>query len=289
MPLPEEISSQIPEDVRGHESLASINDIGTLAKSFVETKSFVGRSIQVPAKDSKPEDVERWAGETGAKIKDYGYTIAKLGDSAPEKPEAYEFKLDGVDPAKLKDDPQVNWFRGMAHELGLSNDKANKFLSKYATELVPKLAEAAKANQVEMIEDQSAVEKILGERFKGETRQTVELRDRAIQSLSKNIPDLKRLLEGTSPSDDDNKTWMANRNHPAMVALLSLVAKLQFQDFGGAEVGLQAGDNLGNVDTQIADMRANKDGLPEEELGKRLEALYKKKAVLLKMEGKGAR
>lgn len=286
MPLPEEISSHMPEDIRGHESLASFNDLGGLAKSYIETKQMVGRSIQVPAKDSRPEDVERWAGEAGAKIKDYGYTIAKLGDSAPEKPEAYEFKLDGVDDAAIKSDVSFNEFRNVAHKMGLSNAKANELITWYAKDLLPKLSESAKANAIQMIEDPGAVEKILGDRFKGETKQTVELRDKAIQSLSANIPDLRDFLEGTAPNGN---AWMANKNHPAMVALLSQVAKLQFQDFGGAEVGLQASDNLGNVDTQIADMRANKDGLPEEELGRRLESLYKKKAVLLKMEGKGAR
>jgi hypothetical protein len=43
---------------------------------------------------------------------------------------------------------------------------------------------------------------------------------------------------------------------------------------------------LDSVDAQIASLRANKDGLDGDSVGKQLEQAYKKKAVLLKRQGR---
>jgi len=52
MPLPDDILEQIDEQYRGHASLKDMNDIGALAKSYVETKAMVGNSIRIPGKDA---------------------------------------------------------------------------------------------------------------------------------------------------------------------------------------------------------------------------------------------
>jgi hypothetical protein len=45
----------LPEALRADPSLASFSDLGALAKSFIETKSLVGKSIRPPGPDAAPE------------------------------------------------------------------------------------------------------------------------------------------------------------------------------------------------------------------------------------------
>jgi hypothetical protein len=55
MPLPTEILEQLPEDLRGNESLNQFNTVEALAKSYVETKAMQGTSIRIPGPDAGPE------------------------------------------------------------------------------------------------------------------------------------------------------------------------------------------------------------------------------------------
>ena len=60
MPLPTEILEQIDEQYRGHDSLNEFNDLAGLAKSYVETKAMVGRSIRTPSKDATPQERQEY-------------------------------------------------------------------------------------------------------------------------------------------------------------------------------------------------------------------------------------
>jgi len=134
MPLAEDQAALLPEDIRSDPSLQSFSDFGGIAKGFIETKALVGRSIQLPGKDSKPEDVDKWAGETGAKLKDHGYAMVKASDipaGAPASPDAYEFKIEGVPPEVIKGDKILGEFRAVAHEMGMSNERAAKLVDWY--------------------------------------------------------------------------------------------------------------------------------------------------------------
>jgi hypothetical protein len=46
----------LPESIRNDPSLTSFKDVGSLAESFIKTKSLVGASIRPPGPDAKPED-----------------------------------------------------------------------------------------------------------------------------------------------------------------------------------------------------------------------------------------
>jgi hypothetical protein len=276
MPLSEEHAALIPEDIRSDPTISVFNDVGSIAKSYVESRKLIGNSIQLPGKDSKPEDVDRWSGETSAKLKDHGLTLAKLSDAPPEKPDGYEFTIEGATPEQIKGDKILGSFRENAHKMGLNNAQAARLVEWYMKDAVPGLT--AGADRIEMVEDAAQVEKVLGDVFKGETKQTLAARDQAVTLLKSEIPELADFLEGTAPF---GKPWMANKDHPAMVKLLKFVAEAKQQDFGGNIEGLSASDTVDSVDSQIADMRAKTDLSPAE-IGKRLEPLYKKKAFLMK-------
>lgn len=55
MPLPNEILELLPEELQANESLTQFNSLGDLAKSYVETKGMVGRSIRIPSEDAGDE------------------------------------------------------------------------------------------------------------------------------------------------------------------------------------------------------------------------------------------
>jgi hypothetical protein len=147
----------------------------------------------------------------------------------------------------------------------------------YVKDMLPALKAETDAQMPKMIEDPADVEKLLVERFKGESKQRREESAKAVKELSATIPDLNDFLEGTAPNGDG---WMANKDHPAMVALLSEVARMRQSDFGGHVTDLYRGETVEGVNQQIEDIRAN-DKLTGEQQGARLVPLYKKKAAIM--------
>jgi len=103
--------SMLPEDLRDHSALTSINDVPNLAKSFVNAQSMIGRDkIAIPSQHSSPEDWDQ--------------VYEKLG--RPEGPDNYEMEL----PENSNED-LVGWYRNTAHELGLNNAQAQMLANKY--------------------------------------------------------------------------------------------------------------------------------------------------------------
>ena len=102
--------SMIPEEIRDHKSLATIQDVGSLAKGFVHAQSMIGADkIALPGKSSTADD--------------WNAVYSKLG--RPEDPSGYQINYtppEGVQP----DDGVVQWFMGVAHEAGLNNTQAQK-------------------------------------------------------------------------------------------------------------------------------------------------------------------
>ncbi len=254
--LPPDIASTIPPEIMSHESIGRYNSLPELMKGHVELQEYRGRSIGLP---KAGEDVAKWQAETGEKLKGHGFSVSPLSEPPPQTPDAYDFKVEGVTPEQLKEDIGVNAFRKFAHEEGMSNAKANKYIEFYAKQVVPalmaKLKDGAPA-EIEMIEGDDAVSKVLGERFKTEAPIRREERDKAITSLSQTIPDLKDFLEGTAPN---GKAWMANKDHPAMVQLLSEVARMQAQDFGGGVNGTASVEGASAAKKEADDIIGNKE------------------------------
>jgi hypothetical protein len=54
---------ELPEDLQNDPALKDFNDLPSLAKSFKETKAFVGSSIRPPGPDAGPRGAEGLLGE----------------------------------------------------------------------------------------------------------------------------------------------------------------------------------------------------------------------------------
>lgn len=135
MPLPQEILETIPEEYRENETLSRFNDIGDLAKSYVELRNKQGRSITIPGKDAGEEDRKSF--------------LESLINNAPElmrKPDfadseqAEEFwrtlgKPDSVEKYPLPDDVEfpdevIEKMRTFAYESNQTPDQFKTWVSK---------------------------------------------------------------------------------------------------------------------------------------------------------------
>lgn len=291
MPLAEEQAALLPEDIRDNPTVQKYDDVGGMAKGLIEAQSFVGRSIQLPAKDSKPEDIEKWSGETSAKLKDYGYTIAKPTEPPPKGPEAYEFKVEGVTPQQLAEDVGVKAFRGFAHKNGLSNAKAQEFIDFYAKEVVPALYNEMHKEDPQWIEDPKEVETILSQEFKNEATTRREEFNQAVETLARNRQSIKdALLNGISQYGTPPK-WVENKDNPEFIWAFSEFARTSLkQDFGGHMAGLTASDSIESVNDEIDKLRkeadASNDQFDREKIGNKMTALYRKRQVLEMRNGR---
>jgi len=103
----------LPEDIRGSDVLDKYQNFSEMAKGLVQANSMVGRKMEkLPSADSTPEE---WA--------DFH---SKMG--RPEKADGYELKhLEGLNADELKAPREA--FSQKAHELGLSQDVAQKLMS----------------------------------------------------------------------------------------------------------------------------------------------------------------
>lgn len=99
----------LPEDVRSAPSLENINDVGALAKGYVESQRMIGGRIPIP-KDDNPES--------------WNEVYAKLG--RPESADKYEFQR----PEDVKwDESREKAFLERAHAMGLNNKQVQELIS----------------------------------------------------------------------------------------------------------------------------------------------------------------
>jgi hypothetical protein len=248
-----------------------------MAKSYINLEKKIGSSLPLPGKDFTPQELDAWKNDSTLRLRDHGLTFAKVTDLPPEKPDAYDFKIEGVEPEKIQNDKTIGGFKNLAHKLGLNQAQAGEMVSWYLKDVIPALRADSEANMPKMIEAEADVQQVLTERFRGESKQRMEAADKAIRDLSVSIPDLKDFLDGTAPNGN---SWMANRYHPAMVHLLSEVARMQQPDFGGHTTDPYRGESVEGIDTQIADLRAN-NTLNPDEVGRRLSLLYQRKVAIM--------
>jgi hypothetical protein len=107
--------TSVPEEIRGHKSLEHITDVGALAKSYVNAQSMIGADkLAIPGKHATDED--------------WGEVYRRLG--RPDAPDGYE--LDNEMPEGIEQsDDMLSWFKGAAHEAGLTPSQAQKLLGGY--------------------------------------------------------------------------------------------------------------------------------------------------------------
>ena len=105
--------ASLSEDLRNDPSLASINDVASLAKGYVHGQKMIGADkIVIPKDDASPDEMNEFYNRLGRPEK---YEITK-----PQLAEGLEYNTD-METKML----------GVLHEAGLSNAQANKVFAGY--------------------------------------------------------------------------------------------------------------------------------------------------------------
>ena len=250
MPLPSEIIESLPEDIRSSPTFEKFNDVGSMAKSYVEMEKRFGRAVTIPGTDAK--EIETWKSEHLPKLQ---HVFADR--LPPAKADEYEFKFDGMADEVIKSDKTLGIFREQAHKLGLSKSQAAGLVETFAKDILPALL-PAKGAEVDFIQGEH-VDSLMAEVFKGESTQRIAEYKQHVELLSHDIPELKDLLnDGVAPygQASENKA-LALGDHPAMVKLIGLVAKMTSPDFSGQANGHMSPDAQSAV-TEAKDIIRNK-------------------------------
>lgn len=126
--------ASIPEEIRGHKSLETIQDLPSLAKSYVNAQSMIGADkIALPGKSSTPE---QWS-----------EIYSKLG--RPEAADKYELSNNLPEGQEL-DATLMGGFTNTAHAAGLSTTQAQSLLDWYNNVLVDSSAQTTAAEQAQL-------------------------------------------------------------------------------------------------------------------------------------------
>lgn len=141
--------ASIPEDIRGHKSLETIQDVGSLAKSYVNAQSMIGADkIAIPGKSSTPE---QWS-----------EIYSKLG--RPEAADKYELANNLPEGQEL--DPQLmGGYTDIAHKAGLSTKQAQSILDWYNGVLTDTTAQTTAAEQAQLEEKMTELKQHFGPAF----------------------------------------------------------------------------------------------------------------------------
>lgn len=130
-PLLKDWKASLPEELQNDKSLESFDDIGKLARAFVDTKADVGRSIRIPGPDAAPEAIDTF----NEKLKEAVPGLMRMPDidnteqvmelydrlGRPKEPSEYPTP-EGLPEGDLGDNlkAQLNELKRVSHEAGLT-------------------------------------------------------------------------------------------------------------------------------------------------------------------------
>ncbi len=176
----------LPDDIRDHQSLATINDVNALAKGYVHAQSMIGADkIPVPGK---------WADDD-----DWSEVYSRLG--RPGDSNGYEIEAGDAEI----DEDFLGWFKGTAHNAGLNNRQAQMIAQAY----MEMAGENAGNEQIDTDQMRSQVESDLRKEYGNAYEDRLELGNGFIDEFGvEGLTDLV-LADG-----------MPLRNHPAFVKTL---------------------------------------------------------------------
>ena len=108
--------SSLPPEIGNHETIKQIPDVPTLAKSYLDAQSEIGRRVRFPGSDAKPEERQAFTN----KLSEGGFRLAPDNyQPPPESPDKYEIKRPDNAPW---DGELEKVAREAFHKVGASNE-----------------------------------------------------------------------------------------------------------------------------------------------------------------------
>ncbi len=222
--------SKLPEDLRSDPSLADFKDEAEMipmpinvAKSFIHTKKMVGAdTLKVPKTDEEWEE-----------------TYTRLG--RPESAELYLLQhAEDVNPALVESmQKDAEWFRGVAHKLGLNDKQTTELFREFTKQSSDKYNEVIKATDTDGINTEIQMRTEFGTAYEGKKILT----DRAMKELGGD--EFMQLI---------NSTGVAK--HPAFVRAMFKVGTMMAEDLGLDRQTGQLIKSKSTVQEEIAHLQA---------------------------------
>lgn len=243
-------NDSLPEDLRSNESLANFKDIGSLAKSYVETKAMQGNSIRIPSEEASDEDRkafnEKLISQMPSLMLKPDFENAEQSNEfyrtlgMPEEANGYEMpKVEGIE---MPEERGVALAK-IAHEAGLSKGQFNKVM------------EAALQLDVQAAEDQATNLQEEAKALHTEWGMAFDERKNMVTAVAKHTGAPDRLIAAIEADEAGVET---------MQWLLKMSAFVKGES---NEIGTQTGDDSQGGDSKmtpseargmISDIQANK-------------------------------
>lgn len=131
----------LPDDIKGNAALANLEDVGQMAKSFIDMKAYQGNSLHIPGEDAGEEQRKQFTDKLLEKAPnvmlrpDFGNQdqsrefYRTLG--MPSEAAGYEMpQLSDLPEGMNSNNEKMEFFRGIAHDAGLTKGQFDKVITK---------------------------------------------------------------------------------------------------------------------------------------------------------------
>jgi len=171
----------IDEGLRDDPSLSSYKDINGMAKSLINAQKMVGADkVAIPG--------------TWGTDQDWGQVYDKLG--RPTEPGAYEFEVGENIP-----ETSMEWFREVAHEVGLNNAQAQQLLESYSGHLGASTTITNEALEQHRVQVETDLKKEWGDEFGRKMAAANDVVDNFTEGLDVDLREMV-MADGTLLGDD---------------------------------------------------------------------------------------
>jgi transposase len=198
----------LPPELKLDKTLADFKDVGSLAKSYVETKKHVGDAVRVPKADAKPEEIAAFYKRLGRPESAAEYKVAELLPKMPEGQPGW-------------DSGTVESFEQTVHQLGFTPAQVAGLVKWYGTDQLKKrdatAAQSSTATKAAIAKAQAALEQEWGPKDSPLYKRNVGLARTIVRQYGSDDPELAQEIESQG-------------NNPALVKLLAKVGAAHLED-----------------------------------------------------------
>ena len=208
----EQNGAQVP--TRTVQAIKEIPDVATLAKSYIDSQSEIGRRVRIPAKDAKTEDIAAFR----SKVYEAGLFPAPLADAKEygiTKPEIIPEGIGWNDDLATK-------FANTLHKHGASKALANDLLEVYGEALVG----TQKTLKTSYDDGMAALRGEYGAKFDEVMTQTRRVTGHINKESGEFVPGIIFKTEEELAFFDE----LGLGNHPGFLSVLMRIAPLTQQD-----------------------------------------------------------
>lgn len=146
-------TDRLPDGLKGHAALQVLPSFPDLVKSYVETKSMVGKKLEAPGENATPEQLAAWRKVLGAPDAPEGY----LGDAKSLRPESI--------PEELWDAGNEKEFLALAHKHNLPPAAVKDILGFYGQSMTKGMEQNTAAEAAHLTAETAKLKQAWGNEF----------------------------------------------------------------------------------------------------------------------------